>query len=197
MRGIEQIPAIYDAMCAVSEALGLRRWRQWLTGGATGRVLEVGCGTGRNLLLYPPGRFVVAVEPDAVALRAAKKRAGSIPLIRARAEALPFKDGVFDTVVSGLVFCTVPDPRAGLAEIRRVLGADGRLRMLEHVRSTRPWRARLQDFVQPVWTKIAGGCHPNRDTERTVESSGFRILEASRRAQGTLRRFEAVPVSTR
>ena len=63
--------------------------------------------------------------------------------------------------------------------------------MLEHVRSERPWRARIQDLVQPAWTRLAGGCRPNRDTERTVEAAGFAIDRATRRAQGNLRRFAA------
>ena len=110
-----------------------------------------------------------------------------------RDEALPFRDGVFDTVVSGLVFCSVPDPRRGLAEVRRVLRPAGALRMLEHVRSTRRWKARAQDALQPVWTRLTGGCHPNRDTERTVEAAGFRIDPDGRRAKGDMRRFAARP----
>jgi hypothetical protein len=63
--------------------------------------------------------------------------------------------------------------------------------MLEHVRSRIPWRARLQDLIQPIWTWAAGGCHPNRETERTVEAAGFRILTEGRRAKGTNRLFAA------
>jgi ubiquinone/menaquinone biosynthesis C-methylase UbiE len=109
------------------------------------------------------------------------------------AEALPFRSGAFDTVVSGLVFCSVAEPRRGLAEVRRVLRPEGTLRMLEHVRSTRPWQARLQDRVQPVWTRLTGGCHPNRETERAVEAAGFQIDADGRRARGTMRRFAARP----
>jgi ubiquinone/menaquinone biosynthesis C-methylase UbiE len=98
---------------------------------------------------------------------------------------------VFDTVLSGLVFCSVADPRRGLLEVRRVLAPRGQLRMLEHVRSTRPWKACLQDVCQPAWTWIAGGCRPNRNTERTVEAAGFRIEVEGRRAKGELRRFVA------
>ena len=116
-----------------------------------------------------------------------------MPLVQASAEALPFRDGVFDTVVSGLAFCSVPDPRRGLAEVRRVLRPDGTLRMLEHVRSIKPWKARLQDRVQPFWTRLTGGCHPNRDTERTVEEAGFRIQPEGRRAKRDMRRFAARP----
>jgi ubiquinone/menaquinone biosynthesis C-methylase UbiE len=194
VRGVEQIPWLYDPMCAVAEWTGLGRWRRWLVEGAHGRTLDLGTGTGRNLPLYPrESRVVVGLDPAWPALRRARRRAPSVPLVVGRAEALPFRDGVFDTVVSGLVFCSVPDPRRGLAEVRRVLRPGGALRMLEHVRSTTPWKGRLQDRIQPLWTAVMGGCHPNRETERAVEAAGFRIEPEGRRAKGQMRRFAARP----
>jgi len=65
--------------------------------------------------------------------------------------------------------------------------------MLEHVRAREPWKARLQDRMQPAWTWVTGGCHPNRDTERVVEASGFTIESEGRRARGSMRRFVAAP----
>ncbi|HYE92279.1 MAG TPA: class I SAM-dependent methyltransferase [Terriglobales bacterium] len=191
MRGIEQIPWMYDALCALCERGGFGRWRRWLAAGARGRTLDLGCGTGRNLPLLPSGVRAVALDPSPEALARARRRAPGIPLVRASAEALPFRDGAFDTVLSGLVFCSVPDAARGLGEVRRVLRADGELRMLEHVRATTPWRARIQDVIQPVWTRVAGGCHPNRDTEATVRRARFAIDD--RRAQGSMRRFRARP----
>lgn len=193
MRGVEQIPWLYDAICAMYERLGLGRWRRWLVGGASGRVLDVGCGTGRNLALLPRGVVAVGLDPSWDAVQRARGRAPQVPLVLGRAEALPFRDAAFDTVLSGLVFCTVPDAQRGLDEVRRVLAPHGQLRMLEHVRSTRPWKARFQDRVQPIWTRLAGGCHPNRDTECAVESSGFRIDLETRRARDEMRRFVARP----
>jgi ubiquinone/menaquinone biosynthesis C-methylase UbiE len=194
MRGVEQIPWLYDALCALCEATGLARWRRWLVDGARGRVLDVGCGTGRNLPLLPAGTRAVGLELSWNAVQRARRRAPRVPLVVGSAEALPFRDGAFDTVLSGLVFCTVPDPHQGLREVRRVLRSDGELRMLEHVRSTRAWKARLQDLLQPAWTAIAGGCHPNRETECAVEAAGFRIEHDSRRAKADMRRFAARPV---
>jgi ubiquinone/menaquinone biosynthesis C-methylase UbiE len=191
VRGIENIPWLFDACCALAELGGLSRWRDWLAAGARGRTLEVGCGTGRNLPRYAGELRPVAVEPDASMIRRARRRAARALLVRASAEALPFRDGAFDTVVASLVFCSVPDAARGLAEVRRVLEARGRLRMVEHVRSTSPWRARLQDLVQPCWTWLAGGCHPNRRTEEAVERAGFVIETEGRRARGTMRRFSA------
>jgi ubiquinone/menaquinone biosynthesis C-methylase UbiE len=194
MRGLEQIPWVYDALCAVHERGGLGRWRRWLTAGARGHVLDLGTGTGRNLPLFPPGTRVVGVDPGRDVLRRARRRAGAVPLVQARAEALPFRDAAFDTVVGSLVLCSVADAARGLSEARRVLRPGGTLRMMEHVRSTVSWRARVQDVVQPLWTRVSGGCRPNRDTERAVEAAGFVIEDEGRRARGIMRRFTARPL---
>jgi ubiquinone/menaquinone biosynthesis C-methylase UbiE len=191
VRGVEQIPWLYDAVCAVAEWRGLDRWRRWLTAGARGRTLDLGCGTGRNLPLFAAGVRAVGLDPSLEALGRARRRAPGTPLVQGRAEALPFRDGCFDTVVTGLALCSVADPGRGLAEVRRVLRAGGVLRALEHVRATGAWPARVQDAIQPVWTWFTGGCHPNRDTERLVEAAGFAIDTDGRRARAQLRRFAA------
>jgi ubiquinone/menaquinone biosynthesis C-methylase UbiE len=189
MRGVEQIPWLYDAWMTIVERLGFDRWRSWLVRGATGRTLDLGSGTGRNLPLLAPDVSAFAVEPYPDPLRRAHRRAPGVPLVLARAEALPFRDGAFDCVLGGLVLCSVHDPAAALAEIRRVLRPGGALRVLEHVRDERAWAARVQDAVQPAWTRFTGGCHPNRDTERAIIAAGFHVLE--RRAQGVMRRLSA------
>jgi ubiquinone/menaquinone biosynthesis C-methylase UbiE len=192
MRGVEQVPWLYEVICSVYEWTGgLAEWRRWVVAGARGRVVDLGSGTGRNLPLLPRGTDAVAVDPSLDALGRARRRAPAVPLVAARAEALPFRDGAFDTVLSGLVFCSVADPARGLAEVKRVLRPDGQLRMLEHVRSDVRWWARLQDAIQPAWTWVAGGCHPNRETEATVERAGFQIQAEGRLAKGINRRFAA------
>lgn len=197
MRGVEQIPFLYDAMMAVAEATGFRVWRERLVRGAHGRILDLGCGTGRNLPYYRDSCAVTAVDVRIELLMAARQRTtAGTPLVVAAAEHLPFPDRIFDTVVSGLVFCSVAHPDQGLREIRRVLMPSGRLRMLEHVRSTRTWFARWQDLIQPAWTWISGGCHPNRDTEAAVRSAGFRILSEGYRARRNVRLFQAAPDAT-
>ncbi len=159
MRGIEQIPWLYEIICSLYERAGLAEWRQALVAGSRGRVLDIGSGTGRNLPLLLDGTAVVGLDPSLDALRRARRRAPRALLVVARAEALPFQDGVFDTD--------------------------------EHVRSSVPWRARLQDLIQPAWTRAAGGCRPNRDTEAAVERAGFRIEADGRRARGNNRLFSA------
>ena len=197
MRGVEQIPWLYDGLCAVMERTGLAPFRRWLAAGARGRTLDVGCGTGRGLRFYGPGARVIGLDPARASLARARRRIPGSRLVQASAEALPFRDGVFDTVVSSLVFCSVPDPARGFVEVKRVLRPDGQLRMLEHVRSRRRWKAAFQDRVQPIWTRLSGGCRPNRETERLVNAAGFAIDAADRLEKADLRRFSARPASER
>ena len=191
MRGIENIPWFYDAFLSLCERRGLGRWRAKLVAGAEGLTLDLGCGTGRNLPLYGPTISVIALDPNGQALARARQKRTAIPLVRGTAEQLPFRDGAFETVVSGLVFCSVRDPVRALSEVNRVLRAGGQLRMLEHVRARGRFAARVQDVYQPLWTWITGGCHPNRDTEESVQRAGFQIEFESRRAKRNMRRFSA------
>lgn len=190
MRGLERIPWLYDLGMALLERGGLGRWRAWLARGATGRTLDLGTGTGRDLPLYPPGVSAVGVDPHEENLARARTRGPAIPLVRARAEALPFRDGAFDTVVCGLVLCSVDDLALALAEVRRVLRPGGALRLLEHVRSPGVGGT-LQDLAQPAWTAVTGGCRPNRETVRAVAAAGLAIEPDSVRARGVMRRLAA------
>lgn len=193
MRGVEQVPFLYDAGLALLEATGLGRWRKWLVSGAAGRTLDLGCGTGRNFPLYAETARAIGIDPCIETLQAARRRAPSVPLVLGVGERLPFRDGAFDTAVSGLVLCSVEDPYRALGELRRVLAPGGTLRLLEHVRAAIAWHASLQDLAQPFWTRFTGGCRPNRDTEAVLRKMRFRVDEASRRASGTMRRLVARP----
>ena len=121
----------------------------------------------------------------------AHRRRHEAQLICASAEAIPFADNSFDCVVSSLVFCSVPDAARGLEEIKRVLRPDGQLLMLEHVKARSPFWARVLDRIQPAWTTVTGGCHPNRDTVAAVERAGFVIDAESYQERGLMRRFVA------
>ncbi len=156
--------------------MGRRRRR--LLEGARGAVLEIGGGTGANLSHYRNVDRVIVAEPDPFM----RKRLGQkledtrvpVEVSAAGAEALPFPDGSFDTVVSTLVLCTVPDQASALDEVRRVLRPGGRLLFIEHVRATGSM-ARWQDRIEPLWGRLLGGCHPNRDTVAAIEEAGFEI----------------------
>ena len=151
-----------------------------------GRVLEVGCGDGRSFEHYPTSvTRLVAVEPDATAraVAADRARATAVPIdvVEGTAEALPAEDGSFDAVVSMGVLCTVPDPAATLAEIRRVLEPTGELRFWEHVRSRRLPLRLLQGSLDALfWTRALGGCRTTRDTAATIATSGFELVSLDR-----------------
>lgn len=155
--------------------------RRKLLAKARGMVLEVGAGNGLNFPIYDSAQVehVEAVEPDPAMLGYARERAQSarvpITLTRAAAEALPFADATFDSVVATLVFCSVSDPARGLREIRRVLKPDGALLMVEHVRSRHGLVSLAQSAVTPLTTRLCGNCHWNRDTLQALRQAGFQI----------------------
>lgn len=168
--------ALYDRMTAPAERAVLGAHRTVLVADLTGRVLDVGAGTGANLSHYRAADAVIASEPDPAMRRRLLARATecAVPLVveDAGAEALPADDGSIDAVVFTLVLCTVPDPARALTEARRVLRPGGRLVALEHVVGHgRPavWRRRLA----PLWTRVVAGCHLDRDTEAAVRTAGF------------------------
>jgi ubiquinone/menaquinone biosynthesis C-methylase UbiE len=178
----------YDRFAAASDRRGGAERRQQLVENASGEVLEVGAGTGKNFAHYRKASRVVALEPDpAMRARAERRFARAdvpIEIIDGDAMSLPFEDDSFDTVVFGLVLCTIPDPARALNEARRVLRLDGEVRFYEHVRSEDPKLARWQDRLVRPWRWFGRGCNANRDTLTTIRSSGFEIEE--------LERFDAV-----
>ncbi len=184
---------IYDGAMWPLERLLLRKLRQRIIGGARGRVLEIGIGTGLNLPYYPADIELVGIDPDEGFLKRAHKRAVAlgrrVTLHLARAEELPFAEGSFDMVIATLVLCTIPEPDRALCEVKRVLKPQGEFRLIEHVRV--PWAAKVQDFLTPLWRCIANGCHLNRDTLRLVTHSGFEVLVVQRHLRGLVLEIEA------
>ncbi len=177
----------YDPFLALGERAGMRAIRRGVLVGATGRVLEIGAGSGLNLGLYPPRvASLTFTEPDPAMSRRFARRASRLSqshqAVQAPAERLPFADDSFDTVASTLVLCTVPDLPAVLREIDRVLAPGGRLLLVEHVRADQAQLARWQDRLHAPWRAIAAGCHCNRDTVAELRSAGFSVrdLESAR-----------------
>jgi ubiquinone/menaquinone biosynthesis C-methylase UbiE len=188
----------YERISAESERRGTAEHRDRALIGLTGRVIEIGAGNGLNFGHYPDTvSRVVAVEPDdtlrAVAEAAAERAAVPVQVVAGHATALPADDASFDAAVASLVLCSVPDVAGALAEIRRVLRPGGELRFFEHVRSTRPVFGMLQDAITPVWSRVGGGCHPNRDTIASIEAAGFGIEEIDRFTYAPLRFFPKHP----
>jgi ubiquinone/menaquinone biosynthesis C-methylase UbiE len=168
--------AVYDRMMAETEEAGLRERRAKLLARASGRVLEIGAGTGLNLDHYGAGvTELVLTEPEAPMAKRLRAKAPRGEVVEAPADALPFADDSFDTVVSTLVLCTVPDQGRALAEIRRVLKPGGRLLFLEHVRAHDAKTAKWQDRLLPVWRVCGHGCHPNRDTASALAAAGYEL----------------------
>jgi ubiquinone/menaquinone biosynthesis C-methylase UbiE len=176
----------WPLIAAAGERFGLSKWRRQMLKGAGGRVIEVGAGAGANFAHYPATvTEVAAVEPEPAlrrrAIQAARKAGVRVQVRAGNAERLPFDDGEFDTAVTSLVLCSVPDQGRALAEIRRVLRPGGQLRFLEHVRARGGGLLRLQRVLDAtVWPPLAGGCHLTRDTERAIREAGFEISRIRR-----------------
>jgi ubiquinone/menaquinone biosynthesis C-methylase UbiE len=158
----------------------LAPYRRRVLAGASGRVLEIGIGSGMNLPLYPINvTQIIGLDSSPRLLSMAKEsagaRTGSIALIEAMAERIPLDDRSIDTVVTTWTLCSILDVAAALQEMRRVLTANGRLLFAEHGRSPEPKVRRWQDGLTPIWKRIGGGCHLNRPIRQLIEDAGFQI----------------------
>jgi ubiquinone/menaquinone biosynthesis C-methylase UbiE len=155
-------------------------YRKRVISAAEGKVLEIGIGSGLNFPLYGTTvTSVIGLEPSPDLLRMARPRASaaavSIALVDASAEAIPLDTESVDTVVMTWTLCTIPNAPRALAEIRRVLRPGGALLFVEHGRAPEPGVARWQDRLDPLWSRIAGGCHLNRKIDDLIAGNGFRI----------------------
>jgi ubiquinone/menaquinone biosynthesis C-methylase UbiE len=171
--------ATYDRFMHKAEQEGLSTMRHSLLGQASGRVLEIGGGTGANLAHYPGGVTSLTVtEPEVPMLKRLERRvraeAPGTTVLRAPAEDLPFEDGTFDVVVSTLVLCGVDDQPRAVREIKRVLRPGGRFLFLEHVRSDDPKAARTQDRLNWL-NRAVVCCDCNRPTLDTIAEAGFQV----------------------
>ena len=174
------LPYLTDLACGVKP---IRRQRRKVVPLARGRVLEIGIGTGLNLEHYDKARVdkIVGVDPALEMHRLARKRIAKagmpVELVGLSAEKIPFEAGTFDTVVVTYSLCTIPDPLAALGEMRRVLKPGGRLIFCEHGLAPDPSVRRWQDRLTPLWSKVAGGCHLNRDIPALLKEAGFRSTD--------------------
>jgi phosphatidylethanolamine/phosphatidyl-N-methylethanolamine N-methyltransferase len=175
----DRLARVYDRMEARIETRRFGRWRALLWSRVQGeRVLEIGVGTGKNLAYHPSGARVTAIDLSPKMLERAEQEAArldsSVTLQLADAQALPFPDASFDTVVATFVFCSVPDPVLGLRETRRVLKPDGQLLLLEHMLSANRLLRLMMRAINPVVVRLMGA-NINRETLRNVERVDFRV----------------------
>jgi ubiquinone/menaquinone biosynthesis C-methylase UbiE len=178
---------MYLRMAPRAEERGASEHRRRLLAGLEGRVVEVGAGSGLNFAHYPATvSEVIAIEPEptlrAAAADAANEAPVAVRVLPGTADELPIGDGELDAVVASLVLCSVPDQARALGEIRRVVRPGGELRFYEHVVAGRqPQRAILQLADRSgLWPKLAGGCHPARDTGAAIAAAGFEIESCER-----------------
>lgn len=195
-RGYDRFARWYDLVEGIPDILGVRRLRQRLLKRASGDVLEVAAGTGKNLAYYPDQCRITAVDISREMLNVARKRSAQltidVDILLADAVTLPFSDRSFDTVISSLSTCTFPDPLAALKEMKRVCRPAGRVLLLEHGRSDRDRLGRWQDrhadqFAKPL------GCHWNREPLELAQAAGLNVIETKRNFFGVFHSIVAKP----
>lgn len=181
-------PRVYDRTMEPLERKKLREIRKSLIGKVEGKVLEIGSGTGANFPFYKKETTVSAVEPNLMMAKRSQKRINeakaSVKLYLVGAEKLPFPDNSFDTAISTLVFCTIPNPLKAFQELRRVLKPGGKLLLLEHVKMDQPLLAAAQDVLTPLWKRLCDGCRLNRNTLEDVTKSGFDVTNVEEHYKG-------------
>lgn len=174
------LPVLVEKACRSRAILDERR--RWIPR-ARGDVLELGVGSGLNLAFYDPSRVsrVVGIDPSAQLLAKARPRAAEaqvpVELVLGAAEALPFPDRAFDSAVVTYSLCSVADPGRALAEVRRVLRPGGELVFVEHGLSPEARTQRWQHRITPLWRRVGGGCHLDRDIAQLVRDAGYRVDE--------------------
>ncbi len=193
-RRYDRMAALFDFLEDLAGGSRLRRWRalSW-TRVEGSRILEVGVGTGPSFPFYPGGATVTAIDLSPKMLELARRKAGQqgviVVLDEMDVQSLRFADSTFDTVIASLVFCAVPDPARGLAEIKRVCKPGGKIVLLEHVLSSRRWLAFIMNLLNPLVFWMIGD-NFNRKTVDNVARSGL-VVERVTDLSGIFKLIEA------
>lgn len=175
-----RISGLYDIMEYPIERFLFQKYRKKVIPLAKGKILEVGVGTGKNLPYYSRTSELTAIDFSSGMLEIAQKRQyqlnlDHINLLEMDVQNLSFQDNPFDTIISTFVFCTVPDPAAGLRELYRVLKPGGEALFLEHMKSN--WAIiNIHLYIMNTFTKTILGTSMIRETQRNIEKSGFKII---------------------
>jgi SAM-dependent methyltransferase len=177
------VPRLVDRMCG---AAGFEHWRAQAVDGLSGRVVEVGFGSGHNVPHYPPEvEVVLAVEPAQLARRLADRRISAAAVrvehVGLDGQDIPLEDASCDAALFTFTLCTVPDPTRTLLEVRRVLRPGGAVHFLEHGLSPDPGVAKWQRRLEPVQRRVADGCHLTRDATSLVREAGFVVRRNEQR----------------
>jgi ubiquinone/menaquinone biosynthesis C-methylase UbiE len=195
LRTYERIAPFYDLLDLPFEHARYRSLRPLLFAGLSGRILDAGVGTGRNIAHYPPGAEVIGIDLSAGMLDRAERRrsksAAAVRLMQMDLTKLQFADDAFDAAVASFVFCTMPAAvrRAALRELSRVVKPGGTIRLLEYGPAKSAFRRRLARMWQP-WTEWAFGATLNQDVEPELSDASW-IVTQSRYVTGTIKLIEA------
>ncbi|OLV17286.1 class I SAM-dependent methyltransferase [Deinococcus marmoris] len=201
MANSERVQHLYDRAAkrydAVTRQATLNALRARLLSGAFGDVLELGVGTGATFAHYPLSlHSLTALDVSGAMLRGARVKALPLPfpvrLMQRDFQTLPFPEGSFDTAVSSLALCGIPDPQRLFSELRRVLRPGGQLLALEHVRPPNALLASVANLLDPLFDHVVG-CHLNRPTSELLHNAGFRVEVRERRLGGILVALKATP----
>ena len=185
----------YDRDIGVMERLQFAGGREWVCEQASGDVLEVAVGTGRNFAHYPADVRLTGIDLSPAMLEIARTRARDVgvevELREGDAQALPFPDASFDTVVCTLGLCGVPDERAAIAEAHRVLRPGGKLLLLDHIGSHHSPIRLGQRLLEKVTVRMLGDYQTRRPLP-LLDAEGFDVTRSERLKLGTVERVAAV-----
>ena len=173
------LPPILDFVMRQDQ---LQEYRQAVITAASGRVLEIGVGSGLNFSFYrKEADTVIGLDPSPRLLAMARRRAAAAGVraifVQASATAIPLADNAVDTIVMTWTLCSIPDPFTALREMRRVLKPGGMLLFVEHGLSPELGVERWQHWLTPIWRRISGGCHLDRKMDNLVRDAGFELSE--------------------
>ena len=166
---------------------GFQKKRAQIIPRVTGRVLEIGIGSGLNFDFYNFDKIseVIGVDPAVRSVAIARSRASNlhskISFIESTAESIDLDSSTFDSVVIGYSLCTIPNPMQALAEVHRLLKPGGSLFFMEHGLAPEPNVQKWQNRITPIWKKFAGGCNLNRDIEELILAGGFKFKDLKKK----------------